>query len=163
MLGRPNTFSGDIYLDARPSRLLQFFLLLVYSTALLVVLWLPVAVLLKVLMCLLIVLSAQLAYRKHVAFIHPHPYAVKRVSWNDDEGWLLETRVGKHYDVVLDGSSFASRWLTVLNFRQCDDDRCGWFVRLWRMYPMFTVIVLPDNTRVDVLRRVGVQVRLLTQ
>lgn len=160
MLGRLNTFSGDIYLDARPSRILHLFLWVVHGAALLIVLWLPVSMLIQILLSSLIVLSAWLAYRKHISFTHPR--AVKRVSWNEDEGWLLETAAGVHHEVVLDGSSFASRWVTVLNFRCGEEDKARWWLVVLRwFYPVFTVVLVADNAEADVLRRVGVKVRLM--
>lgn len=85
-------------------------------------------------------------WRLHLS--RQHPAAVLEATFYNVNSWRVTTRSGSQF-AVLESSSFLQPWLCVLNLRMQSGAVCS-------------LILLPDNTPPDILRRLRVRVKLST-
>lgn len=82
-------------------------------------------------------------WRLHIS--RQHPAAVLETTFYGVDSWRVQTRSDSQFAVLAD-SSFLQPWLCVLNLRM-------------QSGAMHSLILLPDNTPADVLRRLRVRVK----
>lgn len=131
-----------IQLALMPSSVLALAIRLAALTAVLVLLFLPLPIILKCLLTSLVLLAAVRAYRRHAALTAPD--AIVRLSLNPESGLQVERRDGQMRQVVVREDSFVAAWLTVLNLRSVEGRQ------------RHTLLLLPDNADPAAFRQLRV-------
>ncbi|MGB5832818.1 MAG: protein YgfX [Thiohalocapsa sp.] len=90
---------------------------------------------------------ASLGYLVWARILNRAPWAIVAATWSDT-GWRIETAGGRILDAELSPSTYIAVGLVILNFRS------GPFCQQ-------SVMLLPDNTDPDQLRRLRVRLRLI--
>lgn len=134
-----------IQLDLAPSANLVWMIALASLTACLVLLFLPLAAVLKALSVALIVAIAVYYIRQHGALTLPR--SIVRLTLNPETGLLVMEKSGMSYQVTVLPSSFVAPYLTVLNLQATETGR------------RFSLILLTDNTEPEGFRQLRVWLR----
>ena len=123
-------FAAPLRLEPRPSRWLLAVLLIDHLGAV-AALW-PLSLLptpLRVLLTLLILLSLIWTLRRQ-GWLGSVP-AIRRLTWQADGDWLLESGRGENLEAGLLPSSYVHPWLVVLNLH-VEGERLTRSLTLWR-------------------------------
>ncbi len=138
-------WSGGLLIHPRPSRVLAALLTLAHLGAALCIALLPVDPWIRGPAAVVILLS--LVGHLHRGLLGRGPGAVRAVYWAPDGAWLVTDAAGGLHPAGLDGETFVSPFLTILNLKLHEGGRRS-------------VVLLPDSIEPARLRRLNARVRM---
>lgn len=133
------------YLERSPSRTLVIFLTVTHGVGLLLLPWLALPWGLAWILGVGIVVSFYLNLRGHALLSSPR--AIVQITWDGQGAWRLRQRNGRERVGQLLPGYFAGPRLVLLNFA----------LGPWRRT---SVVLLPDNSESEALRRLRVRLRV---